>query len=377
MNASQIIVVIAIALLAYTWIGYPSLLIFLQALFHRAVQRSPIHPYVTLILAAHNEQTGIAEKLLDCLSLKYPADHLEILVVSDHSTDATEKIVEQVAAKHPTIRLIRAGIRAGKSGAQNLAAEQAKGEILFLTDANTRMNENVLEQLVENFADPRVGLVTATIHFLQPKGAVPEGQGMYWRYELLIRRAESALGILAKASGQALAVRRNLFRPLQTCYGDDCILPLEVRLQGYRVLHDHRAIVTDTMPHTLQGEMRTRTRMTARNWGGTFSQIAILNPFRFPFTAWALISHKVLRWLSPLFLLLLFAASTASALRGHLIGLWILQAAFYGVAFWGWQCVRKGNGAGVFGLPFAFCLANVGFFFGLVKAVRNQRIVAY
>jgi cellulose synthase/poly-beta-1,6-N-acetylglucosamine synthase-like glycosyltransferase len=172
-------------------------------------------------------------------------------------------------------------------------------------------------------------------------------------------------------------VRRELFRPLQTCYGDDCILPLEVRLQRYRVLHDHRAVVTDTMPHTLQGEMRTRTRMTARNWGGTFSQIAILNPFRFPFTAWALISHKVLRWLSPLFLILLFAASTASALRGHWIGLWILQAAFYGFAFWGWQCVRRGKGAGVFGLAFAFCLANVGFFFGLVKAVRNQRIVAY
>jgi hypothetical protein len=98
---------------------------------------------------------------------------------------------------------------------------------------------------------------------------------------------------------------------------------------------------------------------------------------RFPFTAWALISHKVLRWLSPLFLILLFAGSTVSALRSQWVGLWILQAAFYGLAFWGWQCVRRGNGAGVFGLPFAFCLANVGFFFGLVKAVRNQRIVAY
>ncbi len=163
------------------------------------------------------------------------------------------------------------------------------------------MDPAALEQLVENFGDPRVGLVTATVHFQQPKGAVPEGQGMYWRYELLIRRAESDLGILAKASGQAIAVRRELFRPLQPCFGDDCILPLEVRVQGYRVVHEHRAVVTDTMPHTLEGEMKARIRMTARNWTGTLSQIAILNPLRFPVTSWALISHKVLRWLSPLF----------------------------------------------------------------------------
>jgi cellulose synthase/poly-beta-1,6-N-acetylglucosamine synthase-like glycosyltransferase len=371
------LVVLALALLAYTWIGYPALLLFLQSLFNHEIERAPIHPSVTLILAVHNEQSCIEEKLLDCLNLNYPPGRMEILVVSDHSTDATEKIVEELASNHPRIRLLRTGTRAGKSGAQNLAAEQARGEILFFTDANTRMNVGVLDQLAQNFADPHVGLVTATIHFLQPKGAVPEGQGMYWRYELLIRRAESALGILAKASGQALGVRRDLFRPLQPCYGDDCILPLEVRLQGYRVVHDDRAVVTDTMPHTLDGEMRARTRMTARNWGGTLSQIAILNPFRFPLTAWALISHKVLRWLSPLFLILLFAASTVSALRGQWIDLWILQAAFYGFAFCGWQCVRRGKGAGIFGYAFAFCLANIGFLFGLVKAVRNQRIVAY
>ncbi len=239
------------------------------------------------------------------------------------------------------------------------------------------MDPAALEQLVENFGDPRVGLVTATVHFQQPKGAVPEGQGMYWRYELLIRRAESDLGILAKASGQAIAVRRELFRPLQPCFGDDCILPLEVRVQGYRVVHEHRAVVTDTMPHTPEGEMKARIRMTARNWTGTLSQIAILNPLRFPVTSWALISHKVLRWLSPLFLVLFFVASTASALRHEWIGLWLLQIVFYASAFLRWQCVRRGKGAGVFGYAFAFCLANLGFFFGLVKALRNQRIVAY
>ncbi len=408
MDWNQSATVLALVLLAYTWIGYPALLLLLQRLFARPVARAPIHPHVTLILAVHNEQQGIDEKLRDCLNLKYPPGRIEILVVSDHSIDATEEIVEKFASQYansgglpfwiqgkqvadapkpalwrrraepsPCIRLIRTGTRAGKSGAQNLGAEEAKGEILFFTDANTRMDPAALEQLVENFGDPRVGLVTATVHFQQPKGAVPEGQGMYWRYELLIRRAESDLGILAKASGQAIAVRRELFRPLQPCFGDDCILPLEVRVQGYRVVHEHRAVVTDTMPHTLEGEMKARIRMTARNWTGTLSQIAILNPLRFPVTSWALISHKVLRWLSPLFLVLFFAASTVSAWRHEWIGLWLLQVVFYASAFLGWQCVRRGKGAGVFGYAFAFCLANLGFFIGLVKALRNQRIVAY
>ena len=164
---------------------------------------------------------------------------------------------------------------------------------------------------------------------------------------------------------------------MQPCYGDDCVLPLEVRLQRRRVVHEHRAVVTDTMPHTLDGEMRARIRMTARNWTGTFSRVSILNPFRFPITSWALVSHKLLRWLSPLFLLILFAASMGSALHSRWAWLFLMQVTFYAAATVGWQCARKGRGAGVLGYPFAFCLANLGFFLGLVRALRSQRIVAY
>jgi len=377
MDWNRLLVVVSLLLLGYTWIGYPIAVVLLQRLFSRPVARASAYPYVSLILAVHNEQGCVEEKLRDCLNLKYPADRIEFLVSSDHSTDATAQLVEQFALRDSRIHLFRTEGRAGKSGAQNLAAEQAKGEILFFTDANTRMDSAALERLVENFSDPQVGLVTATINFLQPKGAVPQGQGLYWRYELLIRQAESDLGILAKGSGQALAVRRTLFRPLQTCYGDDCILPLEVRIQGYRVVHERRAVVTDTMPHSMEGEMRTRIRMTARNWTGTLSQMAIFNPLRFPITSWALISHKVLRWLSPLFLVVLFTASVTLALQSRLTWLCFAQAGFYAAAFLGWQCVRRGKAAGVLGFPFAFCLANLGFLFGLVRALRSQRIVAY
>jgi cellulose synthase/poly-beta-1,6-N-acetylglucosamine synthase-like glycosyltransferase len=377
MNGNQLTIVLLVAILAYTWAGYLAVLLLLQRLFPNPVVRSPIHPRVSIILAVHDEERCIEEKLLDCLRLKYPSDGIDILVASDCSTDATEQIVEQFALRFPVVRLLRCETRAGKSGAQNLAAGQANGEILFFSDANTRMDPCSLEKMVENFGDPRVGLVTAAVHFLQPKGAVPQGQGMYWRYELLMRQAESDIGILTKASGQAIAMRRELFRPLTTCYGDDCMMPLGVRLSGYRVVLDRRAIVTDTMPHTPRAEMKARIRMTSRNWGGTFSQTSIFNPIRFPVTSWGLASHKVLRWLSPFFFVALFVASTISASRHEWVALWLLQVAFYAAAFLGWQSVRRGKGAGMFGYAFAFCLANVGFLFGLVKALRNQRIAAY
>jgi cellulose synthase/poly-beta-1,6-N-acetylglucosamine synthase-like glycosyltransferase len=388
MNGNQLTIMLLVALLTYTWAGYLAVLLILQRLFPNPIARSPIHPRVSIILAVHNEEKCIEEKLLDCLRLKYPSDGIEILVASDCSTDATEQIVEQFALRHqssgglqvepaPVVRLLRCETRAGKSGAQNLAAQQASGEILFFSDANTRMDPCSLERMVENFGDARVGLVTAAVHFLQPKGAVPEGQGMYWRYELLMRQAESDIGILSKASGQAIAMRRELFRPLTTCYGDDCVMPLGVRLSGYRVVLDRRAIVTDTMPHTPRAEMKARIRMTSRNWGGTFSQTSIFNPFRFPVTSWGLASHKVLRWLSPFFLMALFGASTISASRHEWVALWLGQVAFYVAAFLGWHSVRRGKGAGMFGYAFAFCLANVGFLFGLVRALRNQRIAAY
>jgi cellulose synthase/poly-beta-1,6-N-acetylglucosamine synthase-like glycosyltransferase len=377
MNGNQLTIMLLVALLAYTWAGYLAVLLLLQRLFPNPVVRSPIHPRISIILAVHNEEKCMEEKLLDCLRLKYPSDGIEILVASDCSTDATEQIVEQFALRHPLVRLLRCETRAGKSGAQNLAAKQAKGEIFFFSDANTRMDPCSLEKMVENFGDPRVGLVTAAVHFLQPKGAVPEGQGMYWRYELLMRQAESDIGILTKASGQAIAMRRELYRPLTTHYGDDCVMPLGVRMSGYRVVLDRRAIVTDTMPNTPRAELKARIRMTSRNWGGTFSQISIFNPFRFPITSWGLASHKVFRWLSPFFLLALFVASTVSASRHEWVALWLIQVAFYVAAFLGWQSVRRGKGAGMFGYAFAFCLANVGFLFGFVKALRNERIAAY
>ncbi len=369
---------IAIVLLVYTWAVFPCVLWILKRKFARpiALTAGKAAPFVSIIVAVHNEEGRIQAKLENCLQLDYPRELSEIIVVSDGSTDSTEKIVGAYAARYPHIHFLDVE-RSGKSHAQNTAVREAGGEILLFTDVDTTCERNLLELLTRNFQDPAVGMVSATVHLLQPDGAVAKGQGLYWRYELFLRAAESAIGVLATGSGQALAVRRSLFRPMPSFYGDDCVLPLDVRLQGYRVVQDSEAIVFDTMPDSVEGELRARVRMTARNWTGTMSRIGILNPFRFPLTGCALVSHKFLRWLTPIFLLAVLVCNALLLLRSHYVFLGVLQAVFYMAALVGWSRTRKARHAGWFGYPFSFCLANLGFFLGLILAVRNERITAY
>ncbi len=369
----------SVGLVIYVWVGYPLLLFVLASIFsrtHRWPEQSA-DPFISIIIPVHNEEQKIALKLVDCLELLYPQDRLEILVASDGSTDRTEEIVLGFMIRDSRIRWLQSDSRVGKSGVQNLAARHARGDLLFFTDANTAVPPGVLRTMVAHLADPEVGLSTAAVLFGHAKDAVEKGQGFYWRYELFLRGAESDLGILATGSGQALLVRRELFRPLPACYGDDCIMPLDVRSQGYKVIQEREANVFDAMPHSIEGELRARIRMTARNWTGTLSRPAVLNPLRFPLTALGLLSHKLLRWLTPFFMAAVFVSNTLLALRGQFILLWSLQAVFYLSALVGWELARKERPASVFGYSFSFCLANVGFLFGMVKAFRNQKIVTY
>lgn len=379
MTAVHWALVASLAIVGYVWVGYPLLVFLLAALFSRkrCGPQATGDPFVSIIVPVHNEERTIARKITDCHELLYSYDRIEIIVASDESTDHTEAIVRAMATQDPRIHWLPSVGRVGKSGVQNLAAQQARGELLLFTDANTAMPPEVLRTMVQSLGDPTVGLSTATVLFGDGNDAVEKGQGFYWRYELWLRFAESRLGILATGSGQALLVRKELFRPLPAFYGDDCIMPLDVRAQGYKVIQDRDARVFDSMPHSIEGELRARIRMTARNWTGTLSRPTVLNPLRFPITALSLVSHKLLRWLTPFFLGVILLCTSFLALQGTFQSLWLLQVVFYLSALIGWQLTRSRRPAWIFGYPFSFCLANVGFLLGIVKALRNHKIVAY
>lgn len=378
MTWSAIFLAALILVVAYTWVGYPALLWTATRLWKRKPKRAGHEfPSISIVVACYNEESRIAAKLNDCLALQYPAEKMEILVGSDGSTDGTEQIAEQFAAREPQIKLVRTTGRAGKSGAQNLAAALACGDIILFTDAETETRPNLLQQLAEDFADPNVGLVAPVVQFGRADDPVSKGQGSYWRFELFLRQLESDLGMLATASGAAFAVRRESFRPIPLEYGDDCIVPLDVCLQGYKILQDRRCVVSDVMPHSINGELRTRVRMTARNWSGILCRPALLNPFQFPGIAWGLISHKFLRWMTPLFLLAVFLANGWLVYNRRMVPLFILQSCFYLAAFIGWRRSGRDRCERIFGYPFAFCLANLGFLLGIVKSIRGQKMLAY
>ncbi len=363
--------------LFYTWLGYGLLLALLCRFRKIRIEKRPFTPRVSIIIAARNEQRHIRERLENLLGLDYPPENLGILVASDGSTDRTAEIVR--GFPDGRVRLFDFPRSRGRAAVHNDAAAVAQGEILIFTDAATRFERAFLLRLLSNFADPRVGCVSGVLIFSnQDASVVPRQRGLYWRYEYWLRKLESDCRVLACASGPCVAVRGELFRSLANAsYDVDFITPLDVIEAGSLVLQEREAIAFDQMFSTPRQELRAQIRMVSRNLSGYLDRRCLLgSPGRARY-AWSLISHKVLRWMTPFFLVILFASNTAVAIRGEALALWFGQLAFYAAATVGWLRVRKDRPAWVLAYPFSFCLANLGFFLGMVKALRNQRIVAY
>lgn len=330
-------------------------------------------PNCTVLITVFNEENKIEERVSNVLACAYPQDKLEVMVASDGSTDGTDELVQAISDDR--VRLFRPAERKGKTDTQNQAIASAKGEIIIFTDADTRFDPAFLQEMARAFMDSRVGGVDGHLLFVTDAAdGVSQSQGFYWQQELQIRQLESQLGILAVASGACMAIRRKLFRPMQATVGEDCLVPLDVVNQGFRMAHASKALAFDRMEHDPDKEFRTRVRMTLRNWQGTWSYSQLLNPLRHPGVAFSLWSHKVLRWLSPVFLTLWLGASWMLLIDGSVKqllgvpGLFFLSAAIVGAM------KLPLPGASV---AYSFCLANAGFLVGVVKALSGKTMTTY
>lgn len=378
--------------LAHVYAGYEVLLRILVLLHPAGCDpvrvKGSVRPTVSVLLTVHNEQHNIVPRLDNLLVQDYPSGSVEIVVASDASDDDTEALTTSFAADHPerAIRLVACPLRGGKSAAQNHALPELSGEIVVLTDAATRFAPDFLSRIVEPFADAAVGCVGGQVVFAEAAGAISRGQRRYWRSEMILRARESRLGILVVASGQAMAFRRVLFRPLPLHIGDDCIIPLDVAVAGARVVHQPTAIARDMNETRTGRELRARARMTARNWVGTWRHPRLLSPFSHPGYALTLWSHKLMRWLSPIFLLMLGGASLLLA-RQPFYGL--CAASGFGICLLAWLgYLAKGRNDEParswrlrrFALAqfcFSFIVAQIGFLWGLWIVVTGKRIQSY
>lgn len=372
----EILLWVAIGMLAYIYVGYPILAIVLGHVFRRPVVHGNDIPSITVIISAYNEEKHIGEKIRNTLGLDYHPDKLDIIVASDASSDATDQIVLKYAARN--VRLMRIEGRLGKTACQNAAAAAASGEILLFADATTMVERGALKAIVRNFGDPTVGCVAGRLVYTSHlTDATGNGGTSYWEYESTLRMAESNLGSLVGVSGQLYAVRASAYRPISPDMISDFVIAMDIREQGLRTVLEPEAICVEETLDRADQELSMRIRVALRSLTALATQRHLMNPLRFGLFSWQLLSHKMLRYLSPLFLLLALAANIALVLQGQYELLLALQLSALAIGMIGFLPGRLLGGSRVLAQPYYFVLTNVASAVSLFRFIRGKRVVTW
>jgi len=301
MSAAEWLFAGSLFTLLYIYLGYPAILVILAKWMHAPVSKGECTPSVSILIAAHNEAACIGKTIENKLGLDYPGDKAEIIVISDGSDDETDEIVRGYASRG--VKLIRQEPRAGKTSALNLAIPSARGEIIVFSDANSLYERDAIRKLIANFKDPGIGYVTGKMIYVNPDGSVTgDGCSAYMRYENRLRSLETAVGSVVGVDGGIDAVRKALYRPMRADQLPDFVLPLDVVAQGYRVVYEPGAYLRETALAEASDEYRMRVRVSLRAFWALKDMRHLLSFRRNALYAWQLWSHKVLRYLSFVFL---------------------------------------------------------------------------
>lgn len=348
-----------IAAIAWAYVGYPLATAILGLLRPRPVRKADITPTVSLIIAAHNEEQVIGQRLANDLRLDYPSDKLEIIVASDGSSDATAEIVGRFAPRVTLLDLPRRG----KIFALADAVAHSSAEILVFSDANVMLAPDALRKMVRNYADPQVGGVCGNqghTH-IEKAGAVGGGESLYWKYDRAVKELENRVGSVVSSHGAFHSIRRELFNfPRDTAVADDNYISTGVVLRGYRLVTEVEARASEDATDKAGVEFRRKTRVINRGLRSIYERRALLNPFRFGYYSLALFSHKILRRLVGHGMIALLISNAFLLRRGRFYQLTMaVQTLFYSLAGLGYALRHTAPGRKkVFYVPFYFCLIN-------------------
>jgi len=343
----QILLWTSLALIAYAYVGYAIVIFCCSRLFGRVPHAPqldrPELPQVSLLISALDEEEVIGARVANALAQDYPADRLEIVIASDGSRDRTASIVGEFAAQHPgRVKILDYPRRRGKSTVLNASLPGVRGDIVVLSDANTDFDRSAIRNLVRWFQDPEVGAVCGQL-ILKDETTGRNVDGLYWRYENFLKECEGRLGALLGSNGAIYAIRRTSYVPIPSdTIVDDLVIPLTIKLKRQqKIVFDRSAVATEPTAEDVHAEFRRRSRIGA----GGFQSTARLWKLMLPRNGWtslAFLSHKVLRWVGPAFLLM--ALFSNLMLIAHPLYQFILtcQACFYVAASAG--MVLPGNG---------------------------------
>ncbi len=377
-------------------------------------------PAVTLIIAAYNEADFIVEKIENSLALEYPEEKLEIIFVTDGSTDETP----QIAARYERIRVLHSPERKGKVAAMHRAMGEVRTPIVVFSDANTLLNKESIFLIARHYHGAQTGGVAGEKKVMPAekvrtadsaeagrgkvagdvriagisragnegategaqaagKGKVAGiGEGLYWKYESFLKRLDSDLFTVVGAAGELFSIRTELYEPPgPDVLLDDFIISLRVCAKGYRVQYEPAAFAMETPSSSLKEERKRKVRISAGAFQSMAMLTALLNPFRYPLLSFQYISHRVLRWtLCPLFLPIIFVLNIwlFAAERSSLLGLLLIaQLIFYMTATAGWLLANRNIKSKLLYVPYYFLFLNVSLYQGYFRYKKGQQSVLW
>ncbi|WP_026262234.1 glycosyltransferase family 2 protein [Spirosoma panaciterrae] len=379
----EILMLICIGLVVYTYLGYGILVWLMIRLRPR---RPPVAslseaylPDVTLIVPAYNELDCLPAKVANSLGQSYPREHIHFLFVTEGSTDGSDEYLR--ANYGDAISILGGTERRGKVAAMNMAMQQIKTPIVIFTDANTQLNLDAVSNIVRHFRDPKVGAVAGEkrIQTTDSESAAGSGEGIYWKYESQLKRWDAELHTIVGAAGELFAVRTELYEPVSpNTILDDFMISLLIAGRGYRVAYEPDAYALERPSFSIIDEQKRKIRIAAGGFQSIVWLKHLLNPFRYGILTFEYVSHRVMRWaVTPICLPIIFLLNAGLALRDGWTSVWgwlfIAQILFYGAAWLGYTLEKRQIRWKAAFVPFYFTFMNICALAGLVRYLRGNQ----
>lgn len=369
----------------YTFFGYGILLyllVTLKRIFKKSVPHSSFEsPSVTILVAAYNEEDIIEDKIKNCLSLNYPSDKIQLIFITDGSSDRTPEIIK----KYPQIMLLHENKRSGKMYAIQRAIPYVSGTITVFTDANTFLNKDALIHLLKHYQNPKIGAVAGEKKILvdEAADASSAGEGFYWKYESVLKKWDYELYSNVGAAGELFSIRTELYHPLETdTIIDDHMIAMRIAEKGYIIAYEPKAYAMETGSADTAEELKRKIRIAAGGIQSIYRLKRAANPFINPVLTFQYFSHRVLRWaVTPWLIVMFFMLNILICISypESILYFFILalQISFYLAAITGWLLERKKIKLKIAFIPFYFSMINYAVIAGTFRYFKGAQSAAW
>ena len=376
---------VSLVIVFYTFIGYGIVLFFLVRIrrFFKGERNISFNiealPTCTLIIASYNEADILREKIKNTLALKYPQHKLNIVFVTDGSSDHSPYIIKQ----YPSIKLMHSPERKGKIHAMHRAMQQVTTDITIFTDANTFLNEDALINIARHYEDKTVGAVAGEKRVkIDATADATAGEGFYWKYESKLKKWDAELYSVVGAAGELFSIKTSLYIPVAAdTVLDDFMISLRIAENGYRIVYEPDAYALEMPSANIKEELKRKIRIAAGGIQSVLRLKSLLNPFQNFVLSFQYISHRVLRWtITPFLLILAFVLNIFIVFETKAIFYELLlagQFSFYLLAFSGWLLEQKNIRIKALFIPYYFCVMNYAVLAGIWRYMFSEQKVTW